>query len=324
MNLSRINLNLLVILDVLLQEKHVTKASLRLNLTQSTISTALKQLREIFSDELLIREKNQMVLTEKAKKIGPNISNILRKLQEQVLNEVEFNPKITERTFVIAVNDYLECILMTELMPHLVEKAPNIKFITKSAEYISDSLFEQGGFIDLAVGIYFGTSKSIQLQKLYEERLVCVSAGNNKILTKPLSLDAYLEAKHLNLAQANGSFTTDVDSVLKRMGYSRSIAMSVNHLATAIYLLANSQLIATLPATLVNKARHLVNLRYQPLPFFVPTIPIKQAWHYQFEQDSGHIWLRNMIQQVISVVQLDTIRSKKEETSLKFCPALPP
>jgi DNA-binding transcriptional LysR family regulator len=300
MNLARINLNLIVILDILLQEKHITRTSQRLNLTQSTISTALKQLRELFHDELLIREKNKMVLTIKAQKLAPQIKSILSQLQGQVFSEVDFNPQTTERTFVIAVNDYFECILMTELMPQLIKNAPYISIVTQNSNNISNHLFEHPHGIDLAIGVLNLTRPHIRVQQLYTESLVCAGSANHPIFEKPITMKTYLQAKHLNLVNSDG-ISHQIDSVLQQMGHFRSVTTTVSHLSTALYLLANSHLLATLPITVVNKAK-FINLVSQPLPYFIPEIKVFQAWHPQYDNDNGHRWLRQFVKQTIDTV----------------------
>lgn len=300
MNLSRVNLNLLVILDVLLEERHVTHASQRLNLTQSTISAALKQLRDLFADDLLIREKNQLILTTKAQTLAPKVRSILQQLQHQVLSEVKFDPETSSRVFEVAVNEYLESTLMTEVLPELVQHAPNIKVVTRRAFAISDDLFELFPKLDLAIGLSNLVHRNIRIQQLYTEKMVCIGAGDNKLLKKPLTLEKYLNAQHLCLNQGNEYIDNYLDNALQNMGYERSVIMTVNHLSTAIYLLAGSHLIATLPFTLVDKAKKLVNIVYQPLPFDLPNIPVHQAWHAKYEHDSGHIWFRTMIQKSLN------------------------
>lgn len=120
---------------MLLREKHVTKASQKLHVTQSTVSAALNQSRE-----LLLREKNQMVLTPLVPKLVPKVSFALQQLQETVSNKIDFNPRTAKITFTLVMNDHLECLLLAELNAYLSKLAPGVKFIVKHANTLNDGL----------------------------------------------------------------------------------------------------------------------------------------------------------------------------------------
>src|SRR4051812_29769674 len=105
--LYRINLNLLVALDVLLAEQSVTKAAKKLFLTQAAMSNNLQQLREIFKDDLLIREKNGMILTSYALDLQPKLHQVLEELRTVVLAGQRFVPELSQRTFKVGMTDYM-------------------------------------------------------------------------------------------------------------------------------------------------------------------------------------------------------------------------
>lgn len=299
MNLAKINLNLLVVLDMLLREKHVTKASQKLYVTQSTVSAALNQLRDLFNDELLVREKNQMVLTPLAQKLAPKVSSALQQLQETVFNKIDFNPKTAKITFTLVMNDYLECLLLAELNAYLSANAPGIKFIIKHADTLHDELFIKNNPVHLGIGILTSKAQCLSHEKLFDEHFVCASSKNNSILKKPLTMKTYLAAEHLSLTDPEYSDLDVTDFALKQLGETRNIKLNVTHVSTAMYLLMNSSLLATAPMTLIQKAKTILNLAYQELPFAVPDITIHQVWHSQFDHDEAHQWLRKTIKTIL-------------------------
>src|SRR3990167_7170427 len=124
MNLHRINLNLLASLDILLQERSVTRAAERAFITQSGMSNTLQQLREIFKDKLLMREKNGMALTSFAKELQPQLHRVLQELGSLVINCRCFDPKKSTRVFKIALSDYLSALLLPKLLRVLKTHAP--------------------------------------------------------------------------------------------------------------------------------------------------------------------------------------------------------
>jgi DNA-binding transcriptional LysR family regulator len=299
MKLSRINLNLLVVLDVLLQEKHVTKASEKLHVTQSTVSTALNQLREMFKDELLIREKNNMVLTPKAQFLATKIHNALSQLNNIIFNEVDFNPSTAEITFRMAMDDCLECLLLPELNHYLSTQAPGIKCEIQHATVLNEHLFVGSNAIDLGIGMLHSETTFLKCEKLFAEHFVCVGRQDHPLLKKALTLDKYLKAEHLSLYSPLQQHQDMTDIALNALGKTRNIVLNVTHVSTALYLLMNSNLVATIPFTLVNKAKPIVNLGYQELPFHIADVPIFQVWHSQFDNDIAHRWMQSLIKNIL-------------------------
>ena len=307
--LARINLNLLMVLDVLLQEKHVTKASEKLYVTQSTVSASLTQLREIFQDELLTRESNTMVLTPKAQSLATKMPLMLKQLEELFFSDVAFNPKAAQQTFNLAMDDCMECLLLPELHAYLSAHAPGIKITTQSIGNLTQQLFIEPNKVDLAIGGLYEPISFLRSEQLFSVHLVCVGDANNPILQKPLTLKKYLAAEHLSLYSPQHQ-NLDVTAVaLQALGKTRNISLNVTHISTALYLLMNSALIATAPFTLIEKItaiekdKGFINLTYQELPFKLPDLPIYQVWHAQFEHDSAHRWLRSVIKNLLKTAK---------------------
>lgn len=297
--LSRINLNLLVVLDVLLQEKHVTRASKKLNVTQSTVSTALNQLRELFHDDLLIREKNYMVLTPKAQALAPKLRAVLNQLNI-LLNEKNFDPLTSEMTFKLAMDDILECLLLPELNNYISQQGIKVKSEIQHAAILTEQLFLGVNAIDLGIGALVSKAASfLRYEKLFDEHFVCVGRQGHPLLKKPLALGKYLTAGHLSLYSPAFYEQDPTNIKLAELGKTRHVVMNVTHVSTALYLLMNSDLIASVPLTLVNKAKPFLNLSYQELPFQIPDVPIYQVWHAQYDNDDAHIWLRNLIKTIL-------------------------
>lgn len=299
MKLSRINLNLLVVLDVLLQEKHVTKASEKLHVTQSTVSAALNQLRDIFKDELLIREKNKMILTPKAQNLANKIHVALNQLETMISNEIVFDPTKAEMTFRLAMDDFLECLLLTELNYYFSTHAPKIKCEIEHSNHINEQLFTGTKPIDLGLGVVHDKSKFLKYESLYNDHFVCVGRGDHPLLKKPINMEKYLTAEHLSLYSPSQQQHDITDVTLNDLGKTRNIVLNVTHVSTALYLLMNSNLVATIPYNLVNKAKPFLNLGYQELPFHITDVPIYQVWHSQFNNDNAYRWLRDVIKNIL-------------------------
>ena len=150
MNISKIDLNLLIYLDVLLREKNVTRAASQLNITQPAMSNGLKRLRTLFNDPILVRTSDGMVPTERARALGPSIRKILLELEEALQGEEEFNELKSQRVFRIMASDYAASTLIPKLLRALNEVAPNI---TLDIMTPSDVTFHdvEAGKIDMAI-----------------------------------------------------------------------------------------------------------------------------------------------------------------------------
>ena len=120
MNILKVDLNLLIYLDVLLREKNVTRAANQLNITQPAMSNGLKRLRNLFNDPILVRTSDGMVPTERAKVLGPAIRKILLELEEALQGDDDFNEQNSQRVFRIMASDYAA----STLIPRLLKRSP--------------------------------------------------------------------------------------------------------------------------------------------------------------------------------------------------------
>ncbi len=152
-NLSEINLNLLKALDALLMEQNVSKAGAKLGLTQSAMSLALKQLREVYQDDLLVRgQQGKMSLTPFAKNLITPVRQALRDIETIFVSHLPFEASTSQRTFHIGMSDYIGLVLLPSLMRAITQFAPHVKIVQHAINYL-DSLqpFEDLG-LDLVIG----------------------------------------------------------------------------------------------------------------------------------------------------------------------------
>lgn len=181
-NIQNINLNLLKTLVVLLEERHVSKAALRLNITQAAVSRSLKQLREIFNDELLVRTKNEMLLTEKALDLLPEANKIIISLDHFFTHKDHFDPLNTQANFTIGMGDYGQIILLPQLVNHLEQNAPNSTLNIFNRTVITNQTELESGIIDLMIGYFEPIPPNIMQKRLWTDRLVCLVGKKMRLL----------------------------------------------------------------------------------------------------------------------------------------------
>ncbi len=307
MNIAKIDLNLLVYLDVLLREGSVTKAANQLSITQPAMSNGLKRLRDLFKDPLLVRTSDGMTPTMRALELQPTIRDVLSKLEASIQPESEFTPELSNRTFRIMTSDYAESTLLLELIEELNSKAPNITLDLITPSDVTFHDVEQGR-VDMAINRFDELPLSFHQKVIWYDEFSCVLNKDNP-LSQHFNLDAYLSGQHIWVSKTGFGIGVGidpnevqklgwVDAELTKLGKQRQIRVFTRHYHAALQLAKTQNLIATLPsraAKIYKDDPHVVVL--DP-PFDIPPIALKMAWSALLHHDAGHIWLRRLIAQV--------------------------
>jgi len=297
MDLYRINLNLLIALDVLLLERSVTLSAKKLFITQAAMSNNLQQLREIFKDELLMREKNYMVLTHYAKELQPKLHQVLQEVHSLITSGQCFVPEKSDRIFKIGLNDYMASLLLPKLFCLLKKKAPKLKIVVNIMENISAAEpFERGDY-DLCVGKAFNPADSIRTHLLYQEKIVCIVNPNHPLAKKKkITLEDYLAGQHVAMCGNNPLHPPIIEQALNQLGFQRDIKLSLPFANPILSIIEKSDaLIGTVVQKIAERYQKHFNYIIKPLPFEIPDINIYLAWHQRCDNDFGHQWLRQQI-----------------------------
>lgn len=300
MDLYRLNLNLLIALDALLLEQSVTLAAKKLFITQAAMSNNLQQLRNIFKDDLLIREKNHMVLTSYARELQPKLHQVLQEIHSLVISGQRFEPETSERVFKIGVSDYMAVLLLPKLIAHLAQTAPEIKISVVSVYHLSGiEPFERGDY-DLAIGKVFEISSPIRKELLFKDFGVVVVNRNHKLARKKkITLKDYLSYKHIVVRADNPHFPPVIEQALAKKGFRRNAQISLPFIIPIFKLLEKSdELIATVIHSMTVVYKKNSDFVVKPLPFEIPEIEFFVAWHQRYDNDPGHKWLRQQIKEV--------------------------
>lgn len=293
MNGASINLNLLVALHALLEERSVTRAARRAGVTQPAMSNSLAQLRALFGDPLFRRTSRGLEPTPRALALAEPLGRGLR-LLESALAPPSFDPHTADRTFVLAASDYVEFVLLPPLMRKLARAAPSVR-----VEVRPWGLHEVPGFLaraeaDLMIGFYDEVPHNHRHRILFEEEYVCIVRRDHPRVRRKLSLELYLELGHVLVSQREGS-PGSVDRALATMGKRRRIAARVSHFVMVPMLVARTDLVAAMSRRVVAPLAGPLRLRVFAPPLALPRGRIGCVWHEQMDADPGHRWLRSMI-----------------------------
>lgn len=304
MNIAKVDLNLLVYLDVLLREGSVTKAANQLSITQPAMSNGLKRLRDLFKDPLLVRTSNGMTPTQRALELKPVIRDVLAKLESSIQPTTDFFPATSKRTFRIMASDYAESTLLLEVIGQLGELAPNITLDIITPSDVTFHDVEQGR-VDMAINRFEELPLSFHQKVVWYDTFSCAVSSNNPIKTH-FNLDSYLSSKHIWVSKTGFGVGVGidpnevqklgwVDAELTKIGKKRDIRVFTRHYHSALQLAKAQDLVATLPTKAANLYQSDPDVEILPPPFDIPPIALKMAWSALLQHDAGHIWLRRLI-----------------------------
>src|SRR5487761_2550196 len=202
MKLTSLDLNLLVALRALLEERHVSRAAGRVGLTQPATSNALGRLRRLFDDQLLVRTPNGMQLTPRALALAGPLEAALEHL-ESALGGEGFVPGASRRSFTIAMADYTALVVLPPLKRQLARTAPGIDLVIVNSIRAQGIALVDRGEADLAIGLLPEPPAHLRTQILYRDRLVCIARDGHPALRRPMTLDRYVNLAHV-LVRAPG------------------------------------------------------------------------------------------------------------------------
>lgn len=291
-NLRKLDLNLLIALDVLITEASVTKAAVKLNMSQSAMSHALKRLRTILNDDILIRTSREMEVTPYARQISDRVRQILIEIQSTLLSQTTFNPATAQSTFRIAASDYVEATIGINLIQQLTTQAPGIRIrITNlNKETVMDAIDDNR--IDLLIGAKLPLKSWHVEQDLYREEFVCVMKSDDALTE--LSVEEYIRRSHL-LVSMRDDFQGRVDEILEQQQQSRQVIWSTPHFMAIPFLLANSDCVALLPRRMAQQCAKAMDLKLLSPPMTIEGFTVSMIWHQRNTNRPQHQWLRAQV-----------------------------
>lgn len=311
MNINRIDLNLLVYLDVLLRERNVTKAANQLGISQPAMSNGLRRLRQLFDDPLLVRTSEGMTPTERANELAPLVRSVLVDIDKAVQPKSAFEPGKGERVFRIMASDYTESTLIPPLLRELRETAPGVALDILTPSDVSFLDVEQGR-VDMVINRFDNMPQSFHQNTVWEDDYSCLLSVDNPILEN-FDLDAYLEARHVWVSKTGmgvgvGINPKDeqrlgwVDEALHKQGRKRQISVFTRHYQAAMLLAEQKDLVVTIPTKAAEVQRDNPRVVVRPPPFEIPPFELKMAWSPLLQHNPAHQWLRRLVMKVAKTV----------------------
>jgi DNA-binding transcriptional LysR family regulator len=302
MDLAGVDLNLLVVFDALMAERHVTRAGERIGLSQPAVSAALKRLRHLLKDDLFIRRSDEMQPTRKAQDLAIPLRQALLQIQA-ALEPQSFDPNSAQRVFKLATNDFAASILLPSLGARLSAEAPGIDLrVIYADDALSMKLLGEDA-IDLAITPFECPEAQFERQHLLDPAgFLCVMRQGHPLAGKPLTLETFAATPHL-LISRTGDASGFVDEILAEVGLRRRVAFTVPSFLLAPIVIAQTDYLAVLPRRLVEMFQQMTALvAYEP-PFPQRKFPLGILWHQRLNKDPGHLWLRNNLAEVAQTIE---------------------
>jgi DNA-binding transcriptional LysR family regulator len=295
-NLARIDLNLLVLFEAVLEELHVGRAAARMHISPSAVSHGLGRLRRLLNDPLFLRQPKGVVATERARQLAAPVADILERTRQVMENAGKFDPAKSARRFMIGAPDAASAVLLPPLLADMRRDAPGIDLGVRNLVGRFDSALNEldQRVIDVALLPLADVPARFVTRTLYDEDFVIVRRVGHPI-GKRLTLARYCAALHL-VVSVSGDPHGMVDEFLAERGMKRRVVLTVSNFSQALAIVAESDLVAAMPRRFV--ARHAKRFEVvssePPAPFM--SSPIRAIVPRVATTDGGLSWLLGMLE----------------------------
>jgi len=304
MNIRTLDLNLFVVFDALMQERHVTRAASRLGLSQPAVSAALRRLRETLGDPLLVRTRGGMRPTPRAEQIFSTVAQSLDSIQSVLQRGSSFSPRTTERAFTVMMSDIGEIVYLPRLIECLQREAPGVTLSIRrlARPRVHEDL--ASGSIDLAIG-WIDRSGDLRREALFAEDFVCIVRPGHPRIRRKLTPAQFASEWHLVVGRhdvGSDPFFRAADGDLERRlagaARQRKIAVQVPHFLAVPNIIANTDLLCVVPRQLAEVYANLGQVRVVALPIKGDSFKVSQFWHKRANDDPGNAWLRATVRRL--------------------------
>lgn len=296
MKLHTIDLNLLVVLDALLDERSVTRAGVRLGLSQPATSHALARLRDMLDDPVLVRSGRSMIPTPKAEAMRSRVSALLDEARELVVLGRDFEPSTTKMTFRVAADDYASVTRIPERMVQLAAAAPCATIIVRSMGHgaMLKALVDGEVDVGLRMAAVGAPHPGLSSEALGRDAFVCVVRAGHPGIGASVTLDDYCAVSHV-LISPRGDGHGVVDTALAAVGRTRRVGLVLPRFDLAPSIVARTDYLLNMNARYAHAVESRFGLRVLSPPLELPEGELSMVWHPRTDRDQGHAWLRGVL-----------------------------
>jgi DNA-binding transcriptional LysR family regulator len=290
-HIRNLDLNLLPLLHALLEERHVTRAARRCFLSQPAMSRALERLRELLGDPLLVRGGRTYERTLRGERILRDLESLMPRLEAMVRGE-QFDPARSQERFRVALTDHASVVLLPLLAARLRKAAlgAKLELLSWRPQSWEDAA---AGRIDTVLSAE-EAPPVLESEVIFAFDFVCMVGARQRVHSRRLTLKQYLQFPHAVVATLEGRQTL-IDRPLAQLGVKRRVALSLPYFFAAMFAVAQTDLVVTVPRRLAKLAAQISNLRIVELPREIGTFPYYMAWHPRLTVEPAHAWFREQL-----------------------------
>jgi len=295
-NITNVDLNLLLVLHAVLEEGSATRAAKRLHVTQSAVSNALGRLRPLLGDALVVRHARGLTPTPRALELRPRLAALVREASLVLELPPAFDANTSTREFSLACADYYGSVIVPALVRLLRRRAPHATLRVRTLDdLVSGHGLDQD--VDVHVGMPPSVPSGCLSQVIFQDRFVCLSRPGQLGASRRFSLKAYLAASHVRVSLL-GRMSDPVDRLLEGRGKRRQVGLIVPYFSVVPFVVHETGLLATLSRRLAlpYAERRLVELS-EP-PFALPDYGVRMLWHRRTDSDPAASFFRSLVVEV--------------------------
>ena len=302
MDTRRLDLNLLVTLEMLLVERSVTKAAYRLHLSQPAVSAQLARLRQVFDDPLLIPAQRGMTPTAKAIELLDPLRQALDQVRATLATHRNFDPATVELTFSVACTDYLQAAVVMPFIKELRQRAPRVRIAIRYLDLRELEGQMTRGDVDLALMTPQVAPPSLRARHLFDERYVLIGRRNHPRLRKGMSVKQFAQLDHVIVSLGGGVFETPVDDVLVALGHRRNVVVSAASFILVPETCGRLGFRGACSGAAGSRAA-AERMEQFECPFPVEGFAVAMVWHERSHGHSGLRWIREALVSLLSEQQ---------------------
>lgn len=289
----KMDLNLIRTFIVLYETRSVTKTAEQLFITQPSASYALSRLRDLFRDPLFVRTKSSMEPTSTADQLYHQLSPSLNTIQNTIKNTREFDASTSNKRFRIAMTDLGEMLLLPKIFAQMQQQAPNVELDIISLEIDKVHDWLGTGKVDAVVCSRSLRDNNIEGQALFKERYVCLINAQANTHISTLSMDDFLDFKHVLVKPSLGHGITE--EVLSKMGVTRKISLELSHFSILPSVLQQTNVLAIVPLQIGEVFTKTYPLKVMELPFQIADFEVSLFWPRRHTKTPSNQWLRDIV-----------------------------
>jgi LysR family transcriptional regulator, mexEF-oprN operon transcriptional activator len=295
MNIADVDLNLLKVFEALSDEGGASRAAIRLDLTQSAVSAALRRLRALYGDPLFVRTGRGLAPTARARELKPLIGEALDRCRQSLAFGAPAPASFEGRAVSVAMSDDFEIAFGRRLIERAAQLAPGLRVIFRQthSQIVGDALANRE--VDLAIAAGGFATRGLGHMALGDGRYACLldSAGAPGPGRYTLTLDDFLAREHVLVS--SGGVVGIVDEALAEIGRRRTVRASTTHFAALPFLLRGTPAVATIPHHAADAIARMTGLTLVACPLAMPAYPVALGWRVSTLRDAAVAKLRQAI-----------------------------